>query len=768
MKISLAIISSVNDLAKLPKALKSIEVNVDEICVTVADAKDKLKDYPKLDGVSYSEFEWVDDFSAARAFNFSRCTGDWIVWMDTDDIFENAKHLRGLAEAGEITNTSGYAFLYKYNFDKKGNCVFQHWKTQFVKNDGHFEWKGAIHEDLLQMQAVNWRKTDKIVRVHDHNEGEEKVKQSEERNLRILEKELKKNPEEPRTYFYLGRACYGTKRYQESINYLIEYLKLSGWDEERYEASILIGLSLFENSQYDDALDWFNRAILEKEAYPDAYIYKGIAYMRKEDYKNALLNFQTAGSRKLPDANTFFNPMFFKRDYPLNMALAYMHTGDFENGLRMADTARSNDPKSAMALEIQTILRKLKEKTDTIKRYELITDFLEKTGHKDNINKLFNSLPENIASDPRMIRLTYKYKEPKVWEDDEIAIFCGNTVEPWTPENLKNGGIGGSETAVIELSSRLVEKGYRVTVYNRNESEWEEFDGVKYKNFYEFDTRDKFNVLWVWRIPELFDHNIDAKFAFLDAHDTMNPNDFTEKRLNKIDKILVKTKYHRSLYPKVSDDKFEIVGNGIDLDRFKGEAEKEPYRFMYSSTPNRGLDIILEHIWPKIIKEIPEAELHVYYGWKTFYEIEKNNPAQMAWMKKVQEMMNQPGVIDHGRVSQTELAKDMLKSSYWLYPTDFPEIHCITACEMQAAGVYSITSGYAALEETQKSGLKLKGNVRDKDWQEKYTDEVIAKAKKGIDKDLIKFIKEQANQFSWDLVAHEWDKIICRELKRKK
>jgi glycosyltransferase involved in cell wall biosynthesis len=299
--------------------------------------------------------------------------------------------------------------------------------------------------------------------------------------------------------------------------------------------------------------------------------------------------------------------------------------------------------------------------------------------------------------------------------------------------------------------------GWQVTVFNdcNLQPEGKEFEGVLYKNYWSFNYQDKFDVLWSWRLPELFDLDIDARLKILDLHDVMSVHDFPATRLQNIDKIFVKTNYHRSLFPQVPDEKFVVIGNGINLGRFSQTVKKDPYRFIYSSTPNRGLDIILKSIWPKIKEKLPEAELHVYYGWNTYYRLEKNNPERMAWMKKVQEMMNQAGVVDHGRVGQAELAVEQLKSSFWLYPTYFPEIHCITACEMQASGAIPLTSGYAALEETQLSGLKLQGDVYDPKWQAEFIEKITTLTDEWIQTERAKGI-EIAKTFTWDEVATKW------------
>jgi len=763
--VSLAMILKNSDIAQAQKAIDSVSKFVDEICITIADSVEK--ELPKLkgDNIKYSYWEWNDNFSDARNFNFSQCTSDWVLWLDADDTLEGAENLKELIEFGEQNNINGFAFLYKYGFDKSGNCIDEHWKTQLLKNDGHFKWKGAIHEDPIQEVPTKWGKSDNCTRIH--HTDEERTKDSYGRNLRILEKERVSNPKEPRTLFYLGRTYIAAEEWQKAVDVLIEYLQLSGWDEERYEAALLIGQAFFHAGQTDEALKYYNDAILEMEQSPDAYIYKGMCYLKKEDYKKALECFEIATKKKRPEANTYYNPMLYEQKLTGAMAIAYMHTGKFNDSLGYAKYCFQSSPEDEYGKEILRMITHAKEKYETSKSFSDLALKLETRGNKDNIVSLLHGVPSDLQDNPFITQLRLKHIPPKKWGKKSVVIYCGNSPEIWNPGLAKLGGIGGSETAVIEISKRLSKKGMKVTVFNNSGASptGDTFDGVEYKNYWEFNFKDKFNILWVWRLPEIFDYDISAKYSLLDLHDVISPLTLTKERLKKIDKVFVKTKYHRGLFPDIKDDKFEIIGNGINYSRFTNKEKREPHRFIYSSTPNRGLDVILEHMWDNIRRNIPDAELHTYYGFNTFYELEKHNPERMAWMKKMQELMKKPGVVNHGRVNQEDLAKDIMKSSYWLYPTYFPEIHCITACEMQAGGAIPITSGYAALAETVKNGITLEGDVYDPKYHKKYIDTVIEQVKKDNSELRNKGIKD-AKGFDWDNVADQWyDKIYGKKNK---
>jgi hypothetical protein len=339
----------------------------------------------------------------------------------------------------------------------------------------------------------------------------------------------------------------------------------------------------------------------------------------------------------VPDTGMNFNPMLYKRDVYQAIAICYLNLKDLKQALIAIQTAYRADPNHPDIKLLRQFILSEKQKFEVVDGYLSIAKYLNSP---TKIATLLNSVPSSLADNEVIQTLQKHFLPPKVWGENSIVIFCGSSAENWTPDSINKGGIGGSETAVIELSKRLTKQGYDVTVYNQCGAPEGglEFDGVHYRNFWTFNPKDNFNVFWSWRNTDIFDYDIHARFSLLDLHDVMNPLEFTQERLSKIDRIFVKSNYHRSLLPNIPDEKFVVIGNGIDLARFKGEKKKEPFRFAYTSAPNRGLEPLLE-MWPKIREKLPEAELHVYYGWQTFYELNKHNPERMMWMKK--NMLNQ-------------------------------------------------------------------------------------------------------------------------------
>lgn len=757
LSLCLIVKASDDEALLLDKALEATHKNVDEICITITGQNKACEDVCKKYKANISYFDWIDDFSAARTFNFSQAKGDWILWMDADDTFKNLELLKETTLTADQAKVKGLFLPYEYKRDENGNLLEWHYKLQAIKNDGTFTWKGSIHEDLLSDSQPKLAREDKVIRVHNSNV--QRGLDSFERNLRILLKDLQaqgENPD-PRTLYYLGHTLVALNDLEKATAVLEEYLERSGWDEERYQARLLLGELAMKNEDYDKAIKYYHDAILEREDYPDAYLLKGQVYVKKQDWKKAITNLNIGLKQKRPESTIIHYPMNESLLPLQSLAYAYIQTGKLDEAKEIIKRAYQLDPKNKNTRDLASLCQHLHDKRDTAKAYLSLTKKLISSKEFGKIEQLLRSVPKDIQSNEIINKLFNDFLPARVWESNEIAIYCPRSVEFWAPPSLNKGGIGGSETAVIWLSKELTKLGKKVTVYNFCGTYEGEYDGVTYKNYWEFNWNDKFNILISWRYPELFDLGIDAKLRVLDLHDVMSPADLPEDRVKNIDKIFVKTNYHRTLYPKVPDEKFVVISNGIDLNRFNGELKRKPFRLIYSSTPNRGLDIILKH-WGKIKEEIPEAELHVYYGWKTYYEIEKNNPSAIKWMKKVQAQMNQEGIIDHGRVGQDELAKSMMESDAWLYPTYFPEINCITALENQAAGCIPITTSFAALQETISPEVKkIDGDIYLPAKQEEWLNLVIKTLKDSSREDLRNKLKDFSSEYSWENIAQQWD-----------
>src|SRR5690554_6641792 len=84
-KISLCMIVK-NEEEVLAQCLDSVKDICDEIIIADTGSTDRTKEIAGKYTDKIYDFEWIDDFSAARNFAFSKATMDYILWLDADDV----------------------------------------------------------------------------------------------------------------------------------------------------------------------------------------------------------------------------------------------------------------------------------------------------------------------------------------------------------------------------------------------------------------------------------------------------------------------------------------------------------------------------------------------------------------------------------------------------------------------------------------------------------------------------------------------------------
>ena len=185
---------------------------------------------------------------------------------------------------------------------------------------------------------------------------------------------------------------------------------------------------------------------------------------------------------------------------------------------------------------------------------------------------------------------------------------------------------------------------------------------------------------------------------------------------------------------------------------------RNSHRVIYTSSYDRGLQHLLE-MWPDVKKKVPEAELHIFYGWQLFDRFYKDNPSSMAWKKNMVQMMQYDGITDHGRVPQPELIKEIEKSGIWAYPTHFGEINCIGALKSQAYGAIPVVIDYAALETSVQFGIKVEGDIYDQETKTSFKNALIwalqhPEWQEEVRKPMMKWASEK---FGWANIASQWN-----------
>lgn len=586
MKIDLCMIVKDNSEVKmLSNCLDTIQPFVDRIYITATGKEvDKIEKLCKDRDLNYSYFKWCDDFSAARNFNFSRSVGaDWIFWLDADDLVVGGEYLRKIAKVALEKDQKVVLFNYWYACSFNGEPSLENFVEVEIDHPrerlfrpGLVKWVGRLHETPAtekgskeNITMVKYSQEFPIAVMH--TASMEDAKNKMERNRIILEKQLEDEGKkrDPRTLLNLIKiyAELDTKEHWEKgLEYCKEYLEKSGWDEERGICREYQGQIYQQLDKNDKAILSFHEAIREFPHKPLFYLRLANAYYIAKNYRNAEKWLNIALQMDLSDQTS--TPTNLKGMKVLTAELMFKLTWyvkkDVNLAVKAAKLLYEENPTEEAKANYEFLLD-VYDLNTACKNLDDYCKYLIDIGEEALIPKIIFNSPQSVQSQPFAISLLKKTVKPRTWGKDEICYFAnfgGPHFFKWNGENIKKG-IGGSETAVIRLSEEWTKLGYKVTVFGDPEKPCL-VNGVTYLPWYYFNKDDKFNVLIQWRGNFLAGRVKTRKF-FVDLHDIFNPNEYTPALVKKIDKIFVKSKFHRNLAPNVPDDKFVINSNGVNI-----------------------------------------------------------------------------------------------------------------------------------------------------------------------------------------------------------
>lgn len=744
------------------------------IATTQEMADEMLEKYAKyFDGVEYEVGVITESFSDVRnkVLERSKEKYEYMFWVDTDDEVIGIEKLRGLVELMAEHGVDALYFPYEYAHNEQGECIVLQWRERIVKLSHPFQWMGAIHESIISVSKPMLDRTEDVVIRHQKSTGSHH--ESAARNHQFLLAEYKKEQRDPRITHYLALSFFNLGDYNKAIKLFREHIRTSGWDEDQYRSYFYIGQAYGLQNKNKEVLEAAAQAMKLIPVRPEAYVLAATAEFELGHHDKCIQWLQVAGQKPAPrESLSAIDPTYYTYKAEFLAAQAFLRSGQIKEAHDQLKLVLQHSPNFQPAIELAPLFQEIYDDQVAVTRLQWLTDYL---GHYGGDNKkLFEALPARLMADPRLNETRVKIFPPVKWPKTSIVFFCGQSLESWGPDTLKDG-MSGSEEAIVYLSRALAKIGWDVTVYNDRERPYTDSaleDGagpvIHYLPWTQFNPQDEFSTIVAWRNPTFYARvPVKAKMKVVDLHDMPYSLPPIEEYIDSVDKFLVKSEYQRKIYG-IPKEKAAVVSNGVDISHFSTSRDRRSHSVGYYSSYDRGLECLLR-LWPAVRKEVPDATLDIYYGWNWFDIIQKNNPEAMKWklsiLKNISKLKSQ-GVKEHGRVDHTTLADAMLETEVWAYPTQFEEINCMTAIKTGLAGQIPVTSGYAALQETVKEKQKNycepdNDLYNNKQRQDEFVAELVTALKEGRTEDERATKAKAYLGFDWSAIAQQWAKQLA-------
>jgi len=248
-----------NEEVMLARCLESVK-GADEIIIVDTGSSDKTVEIAKqfTDKV-YTDYKWNDNFAEARNFAKSKATGDYLLSIDADEFCHDFSKVREAIEWGyDILNVR----MIMGHTEPEQHFYF----PRLFKNDPSIYWVGAIHNVLNKAGT----KDSEVKITYEFSPAHIL---DPDRALRILESEVKKNPNNPRELYYLGREYWYKQRYAECTATLGKYVQVAYWDPEKADAFLIMARAYSTQGMDDDARDACLQAIKINPHFKEALLF---------------------------------------------------------------------------------------------------------------------------------------------------------------------------------------------------------------------------------------------------------------------------------------------------------------------------------------------------------------------------------------------------------------------------------------------------------------------------------------------------------------
>ncbi len=192
----------------LPRCLAAAAPAVDEIVVVDTGSQDRTIEIAREFGARVIEFEWTGSFSEARNVSFDAASGDWLMYLDADEVLvsEDVERLRALR--GHTWREAFYLIETNFTGDISDGTAVTHNALRIFRNRPEYRFEGRLHEQIGQRLPgyLPERIEQTLVRLEHYGYlgAVRDAKGKSRRNIELLRAQQAESPPSAFLHFNLG------------------------------------------------------------------------------------------------------------------------------------------------------------------------------------------------------------------------------------------------------------------------------------------------------------------------------------------------------------------------------------------------------------------------------------------------------------------------------------------------------------------------------------------------------------------------------------
>lgn len=177
-----------NSLQKILQSIDSELILVDTGCSE--EMHQKLLRYTD----QVIPFTWCDDFSKARNAGLERALGEWFLFLDDDEWFEDVTPILDFFQSGEYKEYHQAVYRVRNYSNYEGTDYSDMWVSRMIRLEPGTHFEGYVHESLVPAVG-KCKKIEAYVHHYGYVFPSEEARRAHfERNERILNKLMQEEP----------------------------------------------------------------------------------------------------------------------------------------------------------------------------------------------------------------------------------------------------------------------------------------------------------------------------------------------------------------------------------------------------------------------------------------------------------------------------------------------------------------------------------------------------------------------------------------------
>lgn len=295
LTISLLVSNRKDTVPKCLESLRPLLERVDsELIITDTGCDEDLVAYMKQYTDNIVKFAWCNDFAAARNVGLKLAKGQWFMYIDDDEWFEDVDELVDFFNSDLEKNYSSASYVVRNYISMKGDAYSEGVVGRIFRISDDMQFVGRVHEQIKRPEGLEKQF---LSYVHHYGyvfDNEEKKIAHFERNTKLLSNEIKEHPQLARNYAHIYQEYKVMGDPERALEYAIEAIENVKLDTRENKVALCSTYVCFvwaynAKKEYDKTIEWGERFLKNN---PVTFLSKAamMSYMAEAYLKCGLLD----------------------------------------------------------------------------------------------------------------------------------------------------------------------------------------------------------------------------------------------------------------------------------------------------------------------------------------------------------------------------------------------------------------------------------------------------------------------------------------------